>query len=371
MEAAKEREEAHEKRRRELQKARDKVMEEQRKELEKKYQRAAATRMRAVEAVETHANELSAELDVKNERVEKLLAEREEGWEQDRVTKQSVREEKYHEIAKHERKRRGKCEGIYDSVLKRTANSESCLAELLSKQQAERAMKSDRTDTVIATARAYQDKKRDVKEESYMKRLTEHTKAEEFHQQAHDGTIKKFKKKNEEERKVWEKGNFRSKALETELHDHALEKMKFWVWDDKDQKLTRQDKKDYSAYPAWQTNDSIRHFETHKSMGDVRNEINLGILQRQHQYAQKQALAKIEDMRYRVKALADSKETAQQRRYDMMKNCAIEKHHLAFQVEKVRDAPPEKMNGLLQQMGLPPVVLKGQEAGEEENAGKT
>jgi len=52
-----------------------------------------------------------------------------------------------------------------------------------------------------------------------------------------------------------------------------------------------------------------------------------------------------------------------------MKNCAIEKHHLSFQVEKVRDAPPEKMNSLLEHMGLPPVKT-GKEEGEEEEAGK-
>merc|ERR1719359_436684 len=102
-------------------------------------------------------------------------------------------------------------------------------------------------------------------------------------------------------------------------------------------------------------------------MGELR-QLNLKLLARAHQHSQVQALHKIEDIRHRVKALNDSKDEAQFRRYDMMKNCAIEKHHLTFQLEKVRDAPPEKMNSLLEHMGLPPVKMPGEEVGEEEAA---
>jgi hypothetical protein len=189
IEAAKEREEAHEKRRRELQKARDKVLEEQRKELEKKYKRAVETRRRAVEAVEEHANELAEELKKKDERVENLLAEREEGWEQNRVDKQAAREAKYREISKHEGTRRRRCENLYNSILTRTAKSEGCLAEHLAKQQAVMAAKSDRTDAVIATSRAFHEKKHAEKEQMYMKRLVEHSKEEDNRLQAYDGTI--------------------------------------------------------------------------------------------------------------------------------------------------------------------------------------
>merc|ERR1719198_1916250 len=99
-------------------------------------------------------------------------------------------------------------------------------------------------------------------------------------------------------------------------------------------------------------------------MGELR-EVNLSLLRRAHQYSQVQALGKIEDIRHRVKAFRASKEEAQNRRYDMMKNCAIEKHHLTFQVEKVRDAPPEKMNSLLEKMGMEPIKT-GKEEGDEE-----
>merc|ERR1719359_2226117 len=101
-------------------------------------------------------------------------------------------------------------------------------------------------------------------------------------------------------------------------------------------------------------------------MGELR-QLNLKLLARAHQHSQVQALHKIEDMRHRVKALKASKDEAQYRRYDMMKNCAIEKHHLTFQVQKVRDAPPERMNSLLEHMGLPPIKT-GKEEGEEEEA---
>merc|ERR1719486_1525855 len=99
-------------------------------------------------------------------------------------------------------------------------------------------------------------------------------------------------------------------------------------------------------------------------MGELR-QVNLSLLRRAHQHSQVQALNKILDMRYRVKALKDSKDEAQFRRFDMIKNCAIEKHHLEFQVQKVRDAPPEKMNSLLEAMGMQPIKT-GKEEGEEE-----
>merc|ERR1719181_2009201 len=129
--------------------------------------------------------------------------------------------------------------------------------------------------------------------------------------------------------------------------------------------MTKSMSEAYSTFPPWKTEGTERAFETHKTMGELR-QLNLQLLRRAHVHHQDQALHKIQDMRERVRAFQGLKDDAQARRYDMMKNVAIEKHHLSFQVTKVRDAPPEKMNSLLEHMGLPPVKMGKEEAEEEE-----
>lgn len=193
-----------------------------------------------------------------------------------------------------------------------------------------------------------------VKDEAYKKRLQSHYKADEVRLEEAKKRQQEFEKRNRLEKQKHEK-NYERVLKEAEVIYESP-------------RLTKTLSGSYTTYPAWMTEGSIKHFETHKSMSEIR-QTNLQLIRRAHKYQLEQALDKIQDIRVRVKALNASKSEAQLRRQDMIKNCAIEKHHLTFQVEKVRDAPPERMNSLLEQMGMPPIKT-GKEKDEEDEQQK-
>merc|ERR1719487_1954783 len=241
-------------------------------------------------------------------------------------------------------------EKMYEGIVDRTLRSEDRLSELQEQLRAHQAAKSDRTNDVIARAREHLGKAQGVKDAAYLERLKVHEKKKEFRETAAKEYQKEFATKNKKDRQTFEKN------YERALAERAIIKIS--------PRMTKSMSEAYTTKPAWQTDASEKAFETHKTMGELR-QLNLQLLARAHRHQQNQALAKIEDMRHRVKALKDSQDQAQFRRFDMIKNCAIQKHHLTFQVQKIRDAPPERMNGLLEKMGMPPVKT-GKEEGEEE-----
>jgi len=304
--------------------------------------------------LEEESQKLWAEIEKKDVRVEGTLKEREEGWAINRVTKQTAREEKYESIAKFKSKEMGVREKMYAGIVKRIQGSEVRLEEIQGELQAHQAAKSDRTDGVIAKARDALGLAQAEKDVAYLERLKVHDKKKEVREANAKEYQKYFVTENKKNRANFEK-NYATALKEREIV-HISPRM------------TKSMSANFTTSPAWLTESSAKAFETHKTMGELR-QLNLQLLRRAHQYQQVQALSKIEDMRHRVEALRGSKSEAQYRRYDMMKNCAIEKHHLTFQVSKVRDAPPEKMNGLLEQMGLPPIKT-GKEEGEEDAEGK-
>jgi len=86
--------------------------------------------------------------------------------------------------------------------------------------------------------------------------------------------------------------------------------------------------------------------ETNKTMVDL-CEHNRKLLSRSHSYHQEQELERIAGMRDKVKVMLDARVRAGQRRMSMIKNCAIEKHHLADRVDRVKSASSGKMNKIL------------------------
>lgn len=342
--------EEHRKRMVDLKKKQDEALKTQRKEAEKKLEKTKEVRARADRMLEAESAKLWEEIETKDVRVEALLKEREEGWENNRVVKQAERISKYDSIAKFKSKDLGVREKMYEGIVTRTEAGEARLIEIQAELQAHQAMKSDRTDGVIARARMALGGQQAEKDTAYLERLKVHEKKKEVREASAKEYQKYFVTENKKSRQRFEK------EYERVLKERDIVTIS--------PRMTKSMSANFTTSPAWLTESSAKAFETHKTMGELR-QANLQVLSRAHQYHQVQALHKIEDMRHRVKALRDSKDEAQYRRYDMMKNCAIEKHHLTFQVEKVRDAPPEKMNALLVQMGMP-IVRTGKEEGEED-----
>jgi len=244
---------------------------------------------------------------------------------------------------------------MYAETVKRTQGSEARLAEIQNEFQEHQAAKSDRTDGVIARARMALAQQQAEKDEAYVERIKVHEKKKEVRETLAKERVQAFVTENKRWRTKFEKEGKPRAQKERDMLTISP-------------RMTKSMSGNFETSPAWLTESSTKAFETHKTMGELR-QVNLQLLRRANQYQQTQALSKIEDMRHRVKAFKDSKDEAQYRRYDMMKNCAIEKHHLTFQVQKVRDAPPERMNSLLEQMGLEP-IRTGKEEGEEEADGK-
>jgi len=346
--------EEHRKRMVELKKVQDQKLKEARIIAEKKLEKSKEVRARADRLLEEQSEKLWEECQAKDRRVEALLKQRGEGWEENRVVQQAERVEKYASIAKFKSGEWGVREKMYDKVLGRTAASEARLEEIQGELAAHQAAKSDRTDGVIARARMALDQAQGIKDAAFLERLKVHEKKE----VVRDANAKEYQKyfvtENKKSRQRFEK------EYERALKERDIVTIS--------PRMTKSMSGNFTQSPAWLTESSAKAFETHKTFGEVR-QLNLQLLKRAHQYQQVQALSKIEDMRTRVKALRDSKEEAQNRRFDMIKNCAIEKHHLTFQVEKVRDAPPEKMNSLLVQMGMEPIKT-GKQEDEEEGEGK-
>lgn len=346
--------EEHRKRMVELKKKQDEKLAAQKKEAEKKLAKTIEVRARADRILEEESQKLASEIAEKDTRVEACLQAREEGWANNRVTKQAERDQKYVDIALFKAGELGVREKMYAGVVKRTAASEVRLAEIQDELQAHQAAKSDRTNGVIARARSELGKQQGEKDQAYLERLKVHDKKKEFREANAKEYQKYFLEKNKKE-----------KANHAKNYERALKEREVVLVSPR---MTKAMSANFTTSPAWLTESSAKAFETHKSMGEIR-QLNLQLLKRAHQYHQVQALSHIEDMRHRVKALKDSKDEAQYRRFQMMKNCAIEKHHLTFQVQKVRDAPPERMNSLLEKMGMEPIKT-GKEEGDEEAEGK-
>lgn len=350
--------EEHRKRMVELKKKQDERIKETKKEALKKYEKSVEVRQRADRKVEEESQALMAELVEKGEKVEVKLQEREAGWVENRVTKQAARVENYARIAKFKAGDMKVREKAYEKIVEKTKASEDRLTELNAEMWATQAAKTYKTDEVTARARQTLNSAQAKKDEAYLERIKVHEKKKEVREAMAKEVQKEYAAKVKKDRAAFEK-NYEQALKEREAHlEHLCG----------DPRMTKSMSESYTTQPAWQTEASAKAFETHKTMGELR-QLNLQLLRRAHQHQQQQALNKILDMRYRVKALQDSKDQAQFRRFDMIKNCAIEKHDLSFKVAKIRDAPPEKMNGLLVHMGLDPVGM-GKEGDEEADAHK-
>jgi len=322
-------------------------------EAEKKKEKSRQVRIKNDQQIEKASKDLWEELVVKDARVEAQLVAREEGWEINRVNKQAERVKLYEGIEVFKSKGLGVREKMYDVSVKRTEDSETRLAQQQEEFQIHQAAKSDKTDGVIARARMALGAAQAEKDEAYLERLKVHDKKKEVREGLAKERLKEIIKENKTWRTKFEKEGAPRAQKERDQAGQQMSPM-----------LTKSMSGNFTTSPAWMTDDTIKAFEKHHTMGELR-QVNLQLLRRAKQYQQTQSLSKIEDMRHRVKAFQDSKDEAQYRRYDMMKNCAIEKHHLTFKVAKVRDAPPEKMNSLLVMMGLDP-IRTGKEEGEED-----
>lgn len=344
--------EEHRKRMVELKKKQDEKLKAQQKEAAKKLEKSIEVRARADKKLEQESEALMQEVIKKDKRVEGQLQERSIGWEENRVTKQAERVAKYGRIKSWKSGEWGVREKIYDGIVKRTFASEDRLEELQAELQAHQAAKSDRTDGVIAKARSELNAAQAVKDVAFLERIKVHEKKKEVREALAKEVQKEYAASNKKARANFEKN------YERALKDREIITVS--------PRMTKSMSCNYTTSPAWLTEGSVKAFETHHTMGELR-QLNLQLISRAKEYHQTQGLNKIEDMRHRVGALEKSREETQNRRYDMMKNCAIEKHHLTFQVEKVRDAPPEKMNSLLAQMGMEPIKT-GKEETEEEKS---
>jgi len=342
--------EEHRKRVVELKRQEKEKLKAQKQEALKKLEKSVEVRARMDRNLEKEAAERFAAIQVKDEKVEAVLREREEGWQLNRDSKQAERVTQYDRIAKFKGKDMKVRENMYSGIVTRIANSEDRLSELQAELAARQSEKSDRTSGVIARAKETIAAAQQEKDDAYLERIKVHDKKKEVRETIAKDVAKEYLANNKKARSTFEKN-----------YERVLKEREVLVVSPR---MVKSMSESYTTNPAWCTENSMKAFETHKTMGELR-QLNLGTLRRAHTHQQNQALNKIIDMRHRVKALADSKSQAQDRRYDTLKNVAIEKHHLTFQVERVRDAPPEKMNDLLIHMGLPPIKT-GKEEGEED-----
>jgi len=347
--------EEHRKRMVELKKKQDEKLLAQQKEAQKKYEKSVEVRRRADLKLEQESEELWKEICVKDERVQGVLKEREEGWEQNRITKQAERRQNYDRIAIFKSGDMKVREKAWSGIVKKDKAAEERLEKVRNEMWAQQAAKTYRTDEAVKKSRDTIAAAQAGKDAAYLEREKVHAKKKEVREAIAIEQQKAYAALNKKNRQNFEKN-----------YEKALKEREIILISPR---MTKSMSENYLTKPAWKTEDSEKAFQTHHTMGELRH-LNLQLLARAHAHHQRQALHKIQDVRDRVAALNASKDAAAFRRIEMVKNCAIEKHHLTFQVEKIRDAPPERMNSLLEQMGLPAIKTKAEAEAEEEEAKK-
>lgn len=338
------------KRKLEIKKAENEKLKAAQKEAQKKAEKTLEVRLKADRMLQEKCEALGEEVAKKNERIEAMLEKREAGWEEKRVQMKEIRSKLAEGLEKFKSKDMVVKEEAWKAIKKKDKLAEERLAQVRHEASLKQAMISDKTSGVIARAAASLGDAQAVKDAAFLERVKVHAKTAEVRAENAKEYQKYFIKKNKEEEQRFRK-NYEAATREAAV---------IYV----SPRLTKSMSGNYLQKPAWKTEGSIKAFETHHTMGELR-QVNLSVLHRAHLNAHQQALNKISDVKKRAEALQASKDEAQYRRYDVMKNCAIEKHHLTFQVEKVRDAPPERMNSLLEQMGMQPVKLGGEETEED------
>jgi hypothetical protein len=224
----------------------------------------------------------------------------------------------------------------YDHILEKEYDVFGRLSQRVSDSKDNSAKFAAALDACTQRARDHLAARQAEREDNFRKRNGEHAHAKEVRDTKMKETLKEFKVRNTKERAAFESRYAREMADRESKHEEMTKKL-------------ARSKSDFAVQGCLSRPEFHHMVECNKSMKDI-VAFNRNLLRRAHAYHQEQELDKIQGMRDKVKALVDSRATAATRRQSMIKNCAIEKHHLSMQVESAKSGGVSKMNKILATM---------------------
>lgn len=323
----------------------------QRAEADKKKEKGLVNRERADAHREESAQKLMADIKASNEKKEGLVrqkievhhehvAQKAEAWK-----KISARQDGFMAQQWCDR------EHMYADYLDRHEKSAEGLATIIQKERSKYSGLQAKLDSAVIKARELQekqDKDRRGKHEQFV---------------SHEQVVRD--RKVEDNTKKWQEiiGNRRKAEQIYKQRYETLLKEKGRRWED-NSRLTRSFSDMSDLKSSRYLEQSMRVKESSAMMDDLVS-ANRERNARAHQHHQEQALNKVALIRKRVDDLAQGKFNAQQRRYDAIKNCAIEKMKLEDEVTRIRDAPADRMNKMFDELGLNVAEEKEKKADEE------
>eukprot|EP00747_Dinoflagellata_sp_TGD_P064362 gnl/TRDRNA2_/TRDRNA2_153873_c0_seq1.p1 gnl/TRDRNA2_/TRDRNA2_153873_c0~~gnl/TRDRNA2_/TRDRNA2_153873_c0_seq1.p1 ORF type:complete len:517 (+),score=138.14 gnl/TRDRNA2_/TRDRNA2_153873_c0_seq1:108-1658(+) len=346
-----------------LKKERDEQLKVRKKEAEKKAEKNHAVRLQAIAIMEREAERVKEEIAVKQEKVLKRVEEREQGWEENRVRGKEKRAAKAVQVVKlrdsEVRQREKDHEKLMASLEARIETLPERLSEMRAlilspenkaKYAEDLDWKQKIVDRALANGKRIKAEHQQELEVAYHKKDQCLNKVRANRSEMHHARAKELKAKGV---KLAQKvANAQAKKLafiseEIEARPcKSLEQVR--------------------SEQALRTLDSTQRLSEMKSMMYDVVQDNLTHNIRSRNYTVEQSLEKVDAMHQRVVALEKSKLECEKRRFDMMKNCAIEKMHLGDVVDKAKDAPPAKLMKLMEQLGIPMPGSKEDEEKEDE-----
>lgn len=342
-----------------LLKERDDKLKQLKKEAEKKAEKNKTVRESAERIKQQAAEEMMQKLEAKGELATQCLLDRDAAWEETVVKQRAARDEIKQRVADLKLQEMKAREINYGEFKGKDAAHAERMEAIRNSRVSNAERIRQQLDKAIENARVHQQKKQQKMDEDFLQCEVRHAQAHARRSDVKAAVVKEFRVKNAKDRQQFMGRYERTLKEWEEAHQEMKNNPRFTrsMSDTTDIKMK-------TLFAKAQT-----QAEMNTIMKDVvaeNRDRNLRALR----HSQEQAMMKIDGMRDRVQQIQDGRFEAQNRRFESMKNTALEKHHLAFRVERVKDQPLEKMNKFMIELGLPPLGAGNKEEEEEEKEKK-
>lgn len=338
----KEKQEEANERQKQLIKERNAKLAEAKKIAIKKKEKTDEVRKRANEAMLKEKAELEIHLNEKQERSQVTIKANREAFEAGRDQRQQKGIEALKRKDDLEHGLIAKAEDSYSNIL----HHDQTILDRLDAINAERFnVQSDFAERKMMCTKRAADKlveKQEKYNQAFFKTEERHGTAAQKRAETHAQSLKEFKVRNAKARQQFEN------RYNTMLKARAEEKAK------PSKNMERYFERLNFTNSGCLVRPEYHHMvEQNKSMVDL-VKTNRETLQRSHSYHHEQQLEKIAGMREKVKIIMDGRKNAATRRTDMVKNCAIDKHHLSDKVDRIKSSTGGKMTKILETLDPDP-----------------
>lgn len=329
---------------RQLKKERHEKLKLAQKEAAKKAEKYKEVRERAKKEVEKHRQELKETLKQADERVSTMLTSLKEAH----VEEVQKAQEKFVVIAERQEnfaqslvRRR---EQMHDEIESKHEAKRELLASFQGARQSHKEEILEREMQCREKVQKSLEEKQAKAEEKYWEICERHKKAQEYRESNVAAWMKEMKTSHTKKKNAHE-------ARYTKLLNEKDKEHQDFV------KRTLQRSASETLKPTFERQELL------KAREDANNHVELAAwnrerLKRAHAYEVEQQLEKLLAMRERTQIMFDVRAEADKRRMIVLRNATLEKQHLTDKVDRVRDAGPDRMLKLLDDVELEPAAAK-------------